>query len=49
MYIQEDFLKGIIITFIEEIIQDLKETNLEYKKCYKEQRESGKRFDELKL
>lgn len=46
--LQEEFLKGISNAFIEESIENLKEVNPEYNKSYKEQREGGKRFDELK-
>ena len=45
---QRDFLEGLSNTFIEESIENLREANPKYAKCYKEQRESGKRFDELK-
>lgn len=45
---QRDFLEGLSNAFIEESIENLRETNPKYEKCYKEQRESGKLFAELK-
>lgn len=45
---ENSFLGGISNAFIEESIENLKEANPEYNKSYKEQKESGKRFDELK-
>ena len=45
---EKDFLKGLSNAFIEESIENLREVNQGYNKSYKEQRESGKRFDELK-
>ena len=45
---ENSFLGGISNAFIEESIENLREANPKYAKCYKEQRENGKRFDELK-
>lgn len=45
---ENSFLGGISNAFIEESIENLTETNPEYEKCYKEQRESRKKFAELK-